>query len=152
MDRYARSRDVLDLRKSRDLYTEAFEGARDDYYTGINAAAKNTLLGTDEDVARGRALAGQVEAIVGTEAKPGDYWRTATVAESQLIQRNFDVAGRRYEQAVAMAPKELGSHGATWKQACRLMRVLAPTTTQRALVRAAFAHLPDCDEVLAEES
>jgi len=40
-----------------------------------------------------------VQAIVGTEAKPGDYWHTATVAEVQLIQRNFAKAAKLYEVA-----------------------------------------------------
>ena len=49
MDRYAKSEDIADLRQSRNLYAEAFERAPDDYYTGINAAAKSVLLGSPED-------------------------------------------------------------------------------------------------------
>ena len=40
MDRYKTSKQLSDLMQSRDLYVEAFQGARDDYYTGINAAAQ----------------------------------------------------------------------------------------------------------------
>jgi hypothetical protein len=50
MDRYDASGDLADLRQPRDLYAEAFEAARDDYYTGINAAAKSVLLGSPEDL------------------------------------------------------------------------------------------------------
>jgi hypothetical protein len=45
-----------------------------------------------------------------------------------------------------MAPKETGSHESTWKQACRLMAHLNPSAEERAMVRAVFAHLPDCSE------
>ncbi len=149
MDRYALSKNVLHLKRSRNLYVEAFTGARDDYYTGINAAAKSVLIGTDRDIALGQGLARQVEDIVGTEPIPGDYWQTATVAEAQLIQGNHATAATRYGEAVEMAPTEEGSHGATWLQACRLMEQLQPPDEDRALVRGAFAHLPGCEETLA---
>jgi tetratricopeptide (TPR) repeat protein len=143
MDRYADSHDVLDLRRSRDLYVEAFGSAQDDYYTGVNAAAKSVLLGTPEDLARGKELAARVQGIVGTEPTRGDYWRTATTAEVQLLQGNYSEAARLYTEAVAMAPKELGSQGTTWLQAFRLMVALKPNDEDRALVRNAFSHLAD---------
>ena len=148
MDRYAKSGDLLELRKSRDLYDEAFEGAQDDYYTGINAAAKSVLIGTEDDIAKGMKFAERVEQIVGTEAKRGDYWFTATVAEVQLLRRNFELAGKRYADAVAQAPAERGSHETTWKQAFRLMGKLDPSSKDRAQVREAFGHLGDGDELL----
>ena len=40
MDRYGRSLDRSDFEQSRDLYAQAFERAKDDYYTGINAASR----------------------------------------------------------------------------------------------------------------
>lgn len=46
MDRYVQSGDLNDLKESRKLYAQAFDAAPDDYYTGINAAAKSVLLGT----------------------------------------------------------------------------------------------------------
>ena len=145
MDRFVRSGDILDLRRSRNEYDEAFKGALDDYYTGINAAAKSVLLGEPADIERGIALAQQVEAIVGRDKHPHDYWKTATVAEVQLLQKNYELAGQRYADAVEMASKERGSHESTWLQACRIMRALSATKEQRAPVRAAFAHLPDGD-------
>jgi hypothetical protein len=45
--RCATSGDISDLRNSRDLYADAFSRAPDDYYTGINAAAKSVLAGTE---------------------------------------------------------------------------------------------------------
>ena len=144
MDRYALSTDVLHLRKARDLYAEAFEGAQDDFYVGINAAAKSVLLGGAEEVEKGKAFARQVQQIVGSDLVRGDYWKTATVAEVFLILGDYERAATRYAEAVTMAPSEIGSHSTTWLQACRLMAVLKPDDLARADVRRAFAHLPDC--------
>jgi hypothetical protein len=64
MDRYDASGDLADLRQSRDLYAEAFETAQDDYYTGINAAAKSVLLGSPEELDKGATYARRVRASV----------------------------------------------------------------------------------------
>jgi tetratricopeptide repeat protein len=85
MDRYSQSDDRADLEQSRDLYAEAFEGASDDYYTGINAASKSVLLGTADDLVKAAAYAARVQKIVGMEPHPGDYWMTATVGEVFLL-------------------------------------------------------------------
>jgi hypothetical protein len=146
MDRYEKSGDQNDLKQSRDLYLEAFERAPDDYYTGINAAAKSVSLGTDEDLNRAAEYAFRVEQVVGTQARPGDYWMTATVAEVFLIQKKYSEAGSLYEAAVATARSEIGSHKTTWKQACRLMATLQPSPADRNLVRKPFMHLPDCGQ------
>jgi hypothetical protein len=143
-ERYKRSGLVADLKQSRDLYAEAFEGARDDYYTGINAAAKSVLIGGDSELGRGRALAAAVQKIVGTEPTKGDYWKTATAAEAALIMGSFSDAARLYDAAVSMARSEIGSHESTWQQACLLMTKLLPNAEERAAVRHAFEHLPDC--------
>jgi hypothetical protein len=147
MDRYGKSGDVNDLKQSRDLYAEAFERAQDDYYTGINAATKSVFLGSDNDLARANKYAQQVQDIVGIEPRPGDYWMTATVGEVFLIQKQYKDAARLYEAAVATARAETGSHRTTWKQACRLMNKLNPPAEDRELIRTAFAHLPDCDQL-----
>jgi len=147
MDRYAKSGDIADLKQSRDLYVEAFERAPDDYYTGINAAAKSVLLGSSEDLKQAEEYAAKVQEIVKTEARAGDYWMTATVAEVFLIRKNYTDAGRIYEAAVRIAPKEIGNHETTWKQACRLMQKLQPTTAERSLVRKPFMNLTDCAQL-----
>jgi len=145
MDRYKQTKDPRHLRQSRDLYREAFEGAHDDYYTGINAASKSVLLGGDENLSIASALAQQVQQIVGTEPRAGDYWLTATIGEVFLIQQKYADAARLYTAAVAIAPSEQGSHRSTWTQACALMEKLQPAPGDRALVRQAFEHLPDCN-------
>ena len=141
MDRHELKKERLALRRSRDLYAEAFEAARDDYYTGINAAAKSVLLDTPQDLARAAAYAAQVLEIVGSRRTPGDYWRTATSAEALLIGKDYRQAGELYQASVDMAPAEIGSHELTWGQARRLMEKLGPNEEERLLVARAFSHL-----------
>ena len=147
MDRYEKSGDTNDLRQSRDLYAEAFEGAKVDYYTGINAAAKSVFIGEEEDILEAAEYAQRVHYIVGTTPTPDDYWQTATVAEAFLIQKKYEEAGHIYQEAVIDAHTKIDSHLSTWTQACRLMEKLHPTDEQRALIRKAFQHLPDCEEI-----
>ncbi len=144
MDRYSKSGDGGDLEESRRLYAEAFERARDDYYTGINAASKSVLLGAPDDLVKAEEYARQVQEIVGTEPKDGDYWMTATIGEVYLLMKKYAEAARLYKAAVAMARSETASHQSTWTQACRLMEKLQPSSEERTLVRSAFPHLPDC--------
>lgn len=152
MDRFEKSGDINHLRRSRDLYAEAFDGAQDDYYTGINAAAKSVLLGTPKDLDRAVILAQQVQEIVGNQAHSNDYWMTATVGEVLLIQKKYAEAASLYEAAVAMAPSEIGSHETTWKQACRLMQKLEPSAAERTPIRNAFVNLPDCQIAVASKA
>lgn len=134
-DRFAVSGDLLHLRKARDLYAEAFKSAPDDYYTGINAAANSVLLGETEAAEQHAAA---VEKLVGAAVKPGDYWATATVAEVQLIRRNYDKAAALYAAAVAMDPEAKANHESTHGQTRRLMTKLQPTEDQRVSIESAF--------------
>jgi tetratricopeptide (TPR) repeat protein len=144
MDRYEKSKNLLDLQQSRDYYAMAFESAQDDYYTGVNAAAKSVFLGTPADLDLARTLATRVQRIVESPETPDDYWKRATAGEVQLIRGNYEQAGKVYAGAVAKAPTERASHESTWLQACRLMKALASSAEERGKVRQAFAHLPDC--------
>ena len=85
-----------------------------DFYTGVNAASKSLLLGEHETSAQ---LAERVEKIVGTEPIANDYWKTATVAEVQLLRANYDKAAQLYQAAVVVAPDDIGSHESTCAQA-----------------------------------
>jgi tetratricopeptide (TPR) repeat protein len=143
MDRYDADQDSAALQKSRDLYAEAFGAARDDYYTGINAAAKSVFLGTPADLEKANDYAAGVLDIVGTNAWPSDYWKTATVAEAFLMQKNYPKAAEIYRAAIAMAPKEMGSHGTNWTQASRLMAKLGATAEEQALIKQAFGRIAD---------
>ena len=135
MDAYEATRDRLMLRRSRDLYAEGFAKTPSDFYPGINAAAKSIFL---NEIDAGIQLAKAVEQLVGMQPKPGDYWHTATVAEVQLIQRNFDLAATRYEQAVAMAPGAVDDHRSTCKQARLLLKHLGATPEQSERVLSVF--------------
>jgi patatin-related protein len=142
MDDYNATGNAASLRKSRDLYAEAYGLAPDSYYTGINAAAKSLFLQTEEDLALGRRYAAAVQREIGTEAIPKDYWQSATVAEAHLILGNYEMAATVYKQAVDMEPDDTGSHDSTWKQASRLMAVLRVDREVRARIRAAFKNPP----------
>jgi hypothetical protein len=147
MNRYAKSGDAADLEQSRDLYVEAFAGAPDDYYFGINAAAKSALLGGEDDMRRAEEYAAAVQRIVGTEPKPEDYWMTATSAEALLIQRQYPAAARLFQAAVHMSPSMEFAVQSTWTHVCGLMARLKPADDERAAIRRVFAHLPDCADV-----
>lgn len=118
MDRYKQSGDLSHLRQSRNYYAEAFEKAPDDYFTGINAASKSFLLGEPD---RAKTYVEQVEQLVGRESVPGDYWKTATVAECLLLQQQYAEAADMYQKALDMAPTEEGSHASSRKQAALLL-------------------------------
>jgi tetratricopeptide (TPR) repeat protein len=138
MDSYLATGNLLHLRRSRDLYAEAFKASPSSYYAGINAAAKSILL-REPDVAK--VFAQQVQALVGDKATPGDYWKTATAAEVQLMQEKFAEAARLYLDAVAMSPGRIDDHRSTLTQANRLLEHLDATNEEVVRVRAAFAHL-----------
>jgi hypothetical protein len=122
---------------------EAFDAARDDYYTGINAATKSVLLGTPADLEKTNEFAARVLDIVGTKAWPGDYWKTATAAEAFLMQKNYLRAADLYRAAIAISPKETGSHGTSWTQASRLMAKLNASAEEQALIKQAFGRVAE---------
>jgi hypothetical protein len=140
MDRYSLSGKRSDLEQSRHYYAEGFTNFVDDYYTGINAAAKSVLLG---ELETGAEYAELVEAIVGDQPTPGDYWKTVTAAEVQLLQGHFADATELYRAAVTMARAETGSHRSTWAQITRLLDHLEPSDDERARLESVFAHLSE---------
>lgn len=135
MDAFGVTGDTLCLRRSRDLYAEGFAASPQSSYLGINAAAKSVFL---NELDAGRDFALRVESLVGTAAKAGDYWHTATVAEAQLILGRFQAAAALYVQAVAMSPGRTGDHASTCKQARRLVEHLGAAAPERSLVLCAF--------------
>jgi len=138
MDRYKISGKIGDLRQSRNYYAEAFDRSPDDYYTGINAAAKSVLLGTDADLKEADSYAEKTQKVVGTDKWPGDYWKTATVAELFLIRKQYREAANMYREAVEIEPNSKGSHESTMNQATKLMDKLSTPEAERALVLLAF--------------
>ena len=68
MDSYLTDKNSFFLRRSRDLYLEAFRAAPDDFYAGINAASKSAMLG---EMTEASDYAREVEALVGDEPSLG---------------------------------------------------------------------------------
>jgi hypothetical protein len=136
MDRYDLSKDPKDLRNSRNYYAEAFARTDDDYYTGINAAAKSLLL---DDPALADIYAARVSKIVGDDPAAGDYWKTATIAEALLIRQKYGAAAVMYQHAIDMEPNSTGNHETSWKQAERLMKKLEATEAEKVAVSNVFA-------------
>jgi len=138
MDRYNLSDDDSDLRQSRDYYAEAFDKAPDDYYTGVNAAAKSVLLGTPQDLQKALDFAQRTQIIVKTEPWPNDYWKTATVAEILLIEKRYEEAGAMYAAAIRMEPGSKASHNTSRDQAIKLLTKLGANEEEQKVTLAAF--------------
>ncbi len=86
-------------------------------------------------------LAKRVQDLVGGKAVPGDYWETATVAETQLLQGNYDSTAGPYQAAVLAAPLDHGSHESSHNQAKLLLDALGAPQEQKAKIAAAFPHI-----------
>lgn len=152
MDSYDRTGSQDELRRSRDLYAEAFRLWPADFYTGVNAASKSVFLGE-----RNRALdfAQEVQQVVDADlraletgqkplSRDDEYWLRATDAELKLIEENYSEAARLYRVALVKSPiNNLGSQFSTWLQAKRLLRALGATEEQRDQIWQAFQHLAD---------
>lgn len=138
MDRYKISKKTIDLRQSRNYYAEAFDRSPDDYYTGINVAAKSVFLGTQDDIKKAEEYAAKTQALVGTEPTEGDYWKTATIGELFLIRKQYAEAARIYKEAVDMAPNAKGNHQSTLNQAILLMEKLGTPDSEKIEIVKAF--------------
>ena len=141
MDRYNASENINDLEQSQKYYAEAFDKAPDDYYTGINAATKSLLLGTDKSILLAQEYASKTLDIVGTKPWPNDYWKTATVAELLLIKRQFKEAGEMYAEAIRMEPNSYGNHESTRNQAIKILDALQASNEERMDILKNFIHL-----------
>jgi tetratricopeptide (TPR) repeat protein len=135
MDRYLKTGQKNFLRTSRNYYELAFQHTPSDYYVGINAASKSLLLDETEKAAE---LAKEVEKLVGADPIAGNYWKTATVAEAQLLQRKYEQAAFLYAAARSMAPLDYGSLCSTRDQARLLMDHLQSPPAERARIEAVF--------------
>jgi len=138
MDRYKSSQDLSHLKQSRNYYAEAFERSPDDYYTGINAAAKSIFLG---EIDKGMKYAEEVIKLIGAEPVEKDYWQTATIGEILLMQKKYKEAAEMYQHAIDMAPSESSSHESTYKQAIMLLNKLGANEGEVKFIQDVFAHL-----------
>jgi len=142
MDRHRSTGDRQYLRRSRDLYAEAFQAAPEDYYVGVNAASKSVLL---DDLEAARRYAAQVVQIIGSEPS-GDYWKTVTVAEAMLILGEIEAAAELYRAGLAADPLASGSHRSTFDQARTLLEHLQTPAAARDRVLSVFADLATSQE------
>lgn len=128
------------LTKSRDLYKEGFERARDTY-CGINAAAKSLLIGGDQ-IKIGEAIAQEVAELLPKEISPDlGYWDAATVAEATLISGNPLKAARFYRDALALAPTEIGGHETTFRQVKSIAAAMSLSDEDYQELEKVFSHL-----------
>ena len=120
------------LASAFELYRAAYERARQEadddsaWYTGINAATMAVLR---RDLPRAREIAREVRAICAKPATSAGndsarYWRAATLGEAALILGEFDAAGARYREALALAGARYGDVSSTRRQAKLLARHL----------------------------
>ena len=107
------------LRQAFDYYNQAFQIDPPDFYPGINAATVAFLLNEKE---KANGLARRVLEIC--QARPEDYWRNATIAESLVILGELNRAKQAYREAVAVAAGDLHALSSTRKQARLLSRHL----------------------------
>jgi tetratricopeptide (TPR) repeat protein len=114
------------------IYEDAYRRSRaqdqvaDAYYTGINAAALALLLDDRQGAERiARQVIELCELAARLEPAQGDpYWRTATLAEAQLIQGDVAAARGHYARAAELAGRRHGDLSSTRRQALHLLRHL----------------------------
>ena len=95
------------LKRAAETYTQAYE-ATDGYWTGINAATMNLLIGETE---RAQELARKVrdECLEQISERSGDqYWEFAALGEASLILRDQSQAGEWYARAAETGKNRFG--------------------------------------------
>ncbi len=95
------------LKRAAETYTQAYK-ATGGYWTGINAATMNLLIGQTR---RAQALARKVrdECLVEITDPSGDqYWELAALGEASLILRDKSQAAEWYAHAAETGKKRFG--------------------------------------------
>jgi len=111
------------LNKAYEYYSEAFEGT-EGFWTGINSATLVKILGKNK---KSKEFARKVRkkslTELDREAKLGGdlYWLTATLAETALIDEQWDDAENWYKNAAKLAGRRLGDLISTRRNARLLM-------------------------------
>jgi class 3 adenylate cyclase len=95
------------LQHAADTYSQAY-GKTGGYWTGINAATMNLMIG---EAGRAREIAARVgqQCLREVETPDGDsYWELAALGEAALILQDWDQAGEWYERAAKQAGRRFG--------------------------------------------
>jgi class 3 adenylate cyclase len=95
------------LKRAAETYTQAYE-ATGGYWTGINAATMNLLVGETE---RAQELARKVrdDCLEKIADPSGDqYWRLAALGEASLVLRDQSQAGEWYARAAETGKNRFG--------------------------------------------
>ena len=136
--RYQESGKLLHLRRSRELYSTAFQGDPKSYYTGINAAAKSLFLGESEEAQR---LAAEVLPLVKSASDGNDFWAACTLGDVYLLQRDVNAAAAQYQKVIDKHAGRIGDLAGTQQQATRICSALKLSEEETNKVLAPFALL-----------
>jgi class 3 adenylate cyclase len=114
------------LERAEALYSESFAGGRDTrYWSGINAATLQLLLGAQESAQRTAREVRSIcaGALLSPNVKAGDrYWLQATLGEAALVLDQIELAGEHYATAAALAAGDLGNLASTRRNARLILR------------------------------
>jgi class 3 adenylate cyclase/tetratricopeptide (TPR) repeat protein len=111
------------LRKSRDLYLEAFRRNKG-YYSGINAASMSLMLGDFELTEKLAKVVLKLCIDLMKETETRDYWGLATLGEGFLLLKKFKEAIRYYGLARKKGGKNVSYLASTKKQLRLLSRFM----------------------------
>jgi len=109
------------LARAGEIYTQAYESSGG-YWSGINAATINLLLGETE---RAQELARKVRAqcLKEVEDPNGDsYWELAALGEAALILRDWKEAEKWYERAAKEGESRFGDLHSSRRNARLILR------------------------------
>ena len=105
--------------KSLEIYQKNY-GKEQNYYTGINTATMNQIVGNGR---KAKEVAAEVVDLVGTPEK-NDFWATATLAEAFLLQKKTEESLYYYQLAAQINKGKYGQLNSTYSQLLLLKHYL----------------------------
>jgi class 3 adenylate cyclase len=104
------------LKRAAETYVRAYE-ATGGYWTGINAATMNLLIG-ETDRARQLAQKTRAQCLESLKREAGNqYWLLAALGEAALILQDWSQAAEWYERATKQAGRRFGDIHSTRRNA-----------------------------------
>lgn len=109
------------LKRAAETYTHAYE-ATGGYWTGINAATMNLLIG-ETDRARQLAQKTRAQCLASLKGEAGNqYWLLAALGEAALILQDWSQATEWYERASKQAGRRFGDIHSTRRNASLILQ------------------------------